>query len=189
MTARWILLASVALAACGCSSVPPAARAEGEEEITMQAQGWLAPKTLFDEPGLSRVPGDVAGVRCTFSNDKGTWTVAVPGKVKVKRSLQPLVIDCEGGDDQVGHAVLKCVSPQQKAYEHGQRTGTGSMLMVPAIIVATVLAPPAGAAAAAKWGVGMAISKLDEPDTRGLDPDLCSYAAGRMSILLTYRWP
>jgi hypothetical protein len=38
---------------------------------------------------------ELAGVKCTVSNDKGTWTLVTPGSVDVTRSKDDLNVSCE----------------------------------------------------------------------------------------------
>lgn len=40
----------------------------------------------------------VAGVGCVLSNDVGRWFVTSPGRVQIRKSAAPLVVDCRGGD-------------------------------------------------------------------------------------------
>jgi hypothetical protein len=38
---------------------------------------------------------ELAGVKCTVSNDKGTWSLVTPGSVNVTRSAHDLSVSCE----------------------------------------------------------------------------------------------
>ena len=38
---------------------------------------------------------DIAGARCSLTNDKGTWYVTSPGSVSVHRSYDTLNVSCE----------------------------------------------------------------------------------------------
>ena len=38
---------------------------------------------------------EVAGVGCVLSNQAGRWFVVAPGRVKVRKSVHPLVVDCK----------------------------------------------------------------------------------------------
>ncbi|UGQ47693.1 hypothetical protein [Massilia endophytica] len=40
----------------------------------------------------------VAGVGCVLSNDVGRWFVTSPGRVQIRKSAAPLVVDCRSGD-------------------------------------------------------------------------------------------
>ena len=43
---------------------------------------------------------DVAGAKCTLSNDKGTWYTTSPGSVMVRRSYNDMMVNCalDGSD-------------------------------------------------------------------------------------------
>lgn len=49
---------------------------------------------------------DVAGAKCSLTNDKGTWYVTTPGSVTVRRSYNELAVNCalEGFDNGVSIA-------------------------------------------------------------------------------------
>jgi uncharacterized protein YceK len=49
---------------------------------------------------------DVAGARCTLSNDKGQWFATTPGSVTVRRSYSAMAVDCKS-DGAVGVASVK----------------------------------------------------------------------------------
>lgn len=60
--------------------------------------------TLFDsteQTVLVRTVLDhqqVSGIGCVLSNDKGRWFITSPGRVTVRKSTQPLVVDCRRED-------------------------------------------------------------------------------------------
>lgn len=57
----------------------------------------------------------VSGIGCVLANDKGRWFVTSPGRATVRKSTQPLVVDCRREDvwayDQV--------DPRQNASKWG----------------------------------------------------------------------
>ncbi|MCE3264272.1 MAG: hypothetical protein K0R43_3351 [Pseudoduganella sp.] len=40
----------------------------------------------------------VSGIGCVLTNDKGRWFVTSPGRATVRKSTQPLVVDCRRED-------------------------------------------------------------------------------------------
>jgi len=40
----------------------------------------------------------VSGVGCMLSNDVGRWFVTAPGRVAIRKSTQPLIVDCRQAD-------------------------------------------------------------------------------------------
>jgi hypothetical protein len=54
-----------------------------------------------------RAGEQVAGANCKLVNDKGTWFVATPGTVTVRRSYNPLDVRCEKPGEPVGMASVQ----------------------------------------------------------------------------------
>ena len=52
---------------------------------------------------------DIAGARCSLSNDKGQWFATTPGSVTVRRSYAALAVDCKN-DAALGKAEVKSVT-------------------------------------------------------------------------------
>ena len=52
---------------------------------------------------------DVAGAKCSLSNDKGQWFATTPGSVTVRRSYAALAVDCKN-DAAVGVVEVKSVT-------------------------------------------------------------------------------
>jgi len=52
---------------------------------------------------------DIAGARCSLSNDKGQWFATTPGSVTVRRSYAALAVDCKS-DAALGKAKVKSVT-------------------------------------------------------------------------------
>ena len=69
----------------------------------------------------------VAGIGCVLSNDAGRWFVTSPGRVQIRKSTQPLTVDCRKDDvwsyDQIG--------PKQNASRWGNillTAGAGQLI-------------------------------------------------------------
>jgi len=69
----------------------------------------------------------VAGIGCVLSNDTGRWFVTSPGRVQIRKSTQPLTVDCRKDDvwafDQIG--------PKQNASRWGNillTAGAGQLI-------------------------------------------------------------
>jgi hypothetical protein len=72
---RLCALAPLAAALCGCATVTDS----NEQEMLVRA--------VIDAR-------EVSGVACTLSNPAGRWFVVAPGRVTIRKSVEPLHIDC-----------------------------------------------------------------------------------------------
>lgn len=95
-------------------------------------------------------------LKCVVSNDKGKWPVDVPGTVRVRRSPDPLHIECEepSGARLSNSNEIAIDSRDARAEEAAKRygiVGTG----VGVGLLGTVAMGPAGLLYAAAGGVGM----------------------------------
>ena len=85
VTAMTAVLGTVALAGC-------ATMTEGDEQ-------YVVMMTVLDHQ-------QVAGIGCVLSNDRGRWFVTSPGRVQIRKSTQPLTVDCRKDDvfarDEIG---------------------------------------------------------------------------------------
>jgi hypothetical protein len=70
-----LLAACAAAALAGCATVFDT----NEQEIAV--------RTVLDHR-------EVAGVGCVLSNQAGRWFVMAPGRVTIRKSVYPLVVDC-----------------------------------------------------------------------------------------------
>lgn len=160
---------AIALVA-GCASTPPPAITEGEEEFEMIAHEHVIER---DPTSGTQLPGaafsTVEGLLCTLSNDKGTWTVTTPGKVRLARSSRPLQVECRKEGYRTLKWSVRCVSPRQSAQEGSSHEAALLLAMAPLVAIAPPaalwLAPEAaGIGAQAAYGAGA-----------GPRADLCSY--------------
>ena len=80
---------------------------------------------------------EIAGARCTRSNDKGNWLVTSPAVVEVHRSRNAIVVDCEAADHLRGRQSAQAsVGPIDygSAFE-GINFATGAIYSYPGRIV------------------------------------------------------
>lgn len=82
MTSR---LSRFAFAALAAAAFPACATLFGSTEQTVMVQ------TVLDHQ-------QVSGIGCVLSNDRGRWFVTSPGRATVRKSTQPLVVDCRRED-------------------------------------------------------------------------------------------
>lgn len=69
----------------------------------------------------------VAGIGCVLSNDRGRWFVTSPGRVQIRKSTQPLTVDCRK-DDVSAHDEI---GPHQNASRWGNillTAGAGQLI-------------------------------------------------------------
>ena len=119
--------------------------------------------------------------RCTLVNDKGSWTVATPGKARILLSSQPLKVECVKEGFRPTSETLKCVSlHQQSARRFNVHSGV-ALAMIPLAVAAAPVYPPA-AAQFAMYGVihgaGAAIEHRSSPT----GPNVCTYV-GALVVL------
>lgn len=79
--------ATLALLLAGCAT------------LTESTEQYVMVQTVLDHQ-------QVAGIGCVLSNDAGRWFVTSPGRVRIRKSTQPLTVDCRLNDvyayDQIG---------------------------------------------------------------------------------------
>ncbi|MBB3223146.1 hypothetical protein [Pseudoduganella umbonata] len=67
--------------------------------LTESTEQYVMVQTVLDHQ-------QVAGIGCVLSNDTGRWFVTSPGRVRIRKSTQPLTVDCRLDDvvayDQIG---------------------------------------------------------------------------------------
>lgn len=76
-----------------------AAAASGCATMTESTEQYVMMQTVLDHQ-------PVAGIGCVLSNDVGRWFVTSPGRVQIRKSTQPLAVDCRQNDvwaiDEIG---------------------------------------------------------------------------------------
>lgn len=109
---------AIAVATSGCSSVAPAPVPPGSAtsvrqyidvtphkggDSVLQTSGFRLGSYGRNEPTIEAA--------CTASNDRGSWTIAAPGRLEVISSTAPLKISCSGIGYRESSIELKCRSP------------------------------------------------------------------------------
>ena len=155
---------SVLLAACAATP-PPAA--EGEEMLSVRA--WAAP----DYPGARGGP-EMRGVRCTMSNDKGSWVAITPAKVPVLTSRAPLEIECTADGYKPMNASFRC-----RTLREIQRSRAAGVLLLPFALITA----PSGIASVMVGLSGQATPAQDEPPWQFEAGPPCSY--GNIAVSLS----
>jgi len=59
--------------------------------LTESTEQYVLVQTVLDHQ-------QVSGIGCMLSNDVGRWFVTSPGRVAIRKSTQPLVVDCRQAD-------------------------------------------------------------------------------------------
>lgn len=171
---RASLASMVLVLACACASAPPEPLREGEEDLDIVAVTWTSKPDLFAAPGPLRVPERLEGVQCTLSNDKGTWKVTVPSRVKVRRSAAPLAIDCAGEGFSPWHEERRCVSERERNYERQKVEMPLTIALLPLAIAAAPVAPGLALQAGSQAAIGAA-GMAGSHIAASSRPDVCSY--------------
>jgi hypothetical protein len=70
-----------------CALAPLAAALAGCATVTDSNEQEMLVRAMLDER-------EVAGVACVLSNPAGRWVVVAPGRVTIRKSAEPLHIDC-----------------------------------------------------------------------------------------------
>ena len=93
---RWEPVVAIALLVpASCATAPATtAIAEGDEEIAITAYQTVAESEPFSGSLTGFRMEPIEGASCVLHNDRGTWTVTTPAKVRVARSLAPLEFEC-----------------------------------------------------------------------------------------------
>jgi hypothetical protein len=125
----------------------------------------IKPEQIIRVSAIDELGQALTGLRCTLNNDKGQWSLELPGEAEVLRSSQPLHIECpdiEGGAAVQGH-VDAIDERKQRAKKSAMRYGAagavlallfaGGPLAPAAIIYMAVLGAATGGAGAAGRGV------------------------------------
>ena len=172
-------LALALLGSVGCATTSDrTASAEGEEEISITAYETVAETQAFSGSltGFRMEPID--GASCVLHNDRGTWTVTTPAKVRVLRSLEPLEFECSREGYGVVRGRMKCLTTEQRnapgdAFAMFQLFTFGP-LAIAAAPVAPGIALQAGSQALFA-GAGLAVSR----SSQSKDRNVCSYLGVR----------
>lgn len=88
--------------------------------LTEPVEQYVMVQTVLDHQ-------QVAGVGCVLANDAGRWFVTSPGRVRIRKSTQPLAVDCRLNDVYV----YDQVSPKQNSSRWGNillTAGTGQFI-------------------------------------------------------------
>ncbi|WP_207221247.1 hypothetical protein [Pseudoduganella lutea] len=88
--------------------------------LTESTEQYVMVQTVLDHQ-------QVAGIGCVLSNDIGRWFVTSPGRVRVRKSTQPLTVDCRLNDVYV----YDQISPKQNSSRWGNillTAGTGQFV-------------------------------------------------------------
>jgi len=78
-TASLLAAALIGTAAAGCAT------------LTESTDQYVLVQTILDHQPVS-------GIGCMLSNDVGRWFVTTPGRVAIRKSTQPLIVDCRQAD-------------------------------------------------------------------------------------------
>lgn len=103
-----LLAAALAVVLAGCAT------------LTEPVEQYVMVQTVLDHQ-------QVAGVGCVLANDAGRWFVTSPGRVRIRKSTQPLAVDCRLNDVYV----YDQVSPKQNSSRWGNillTAGTGQFI-------------------------------------------------------------
>ena len=125
----------------------------------------LKPEQTLRVIAVDELGQAVTGLHCTLSNDRGQWTMELPGEVEVLRSSEPLYIECP--DSNGGAAVQGRVDAiderKERAKKSARRYGAagavfalvfaGGPLAPAAIVYMAALGGVTGGAGAAGRGV------------------------------------
>ncbi|HET9651233.1 MAG TPA: hypothetical protein VFP36_03535 [Usitatibacter sp.] len=151
-------IAIAALLIAACASTPPGG-GQGEEPLTVRA--WEAP----EYPGARGGP-EVAGVRCTLSNDKGSWTAITPATVTVQTSTASLDVECRAEGYKPMRASLRC-----RSLHEAQGKRAAAVLLLPLAALVPLTALPSIAV-----GLSRQATPVDqEPAQRSASRYPCSY--------------
>jgi hypothetical protein len=174
--ARFLLPILLAMAGCATAPVPrdaPVAK-PGHQLFHLKAVTWT--ESPGDFPG--RVPtavhfDELAGVRCTARNARGSWVVTTPGtlEVPIGEGAGALGIDCESDGYGREHAEFRCLTPRARSALYGAlgglrvvgMMGPAAIVAAPVVVIGALLAGPLAGGA-----VGAAVA--------GPDADTCNYA-------------
>ena len=102
------------------------------------------------------------GLRCTLRNDRGQWSVEVPGRVEVLRSAAPLRIECidSAGAPALQADVAATDERRERAGTAATRYGVVGAVFTPLFLGTLALGPAAivymGVTAAVAAGAGAA---------------------------------
>ena len=165
----------VMLAACAA----PSTYVEGDEDLVVRTRTWSRAQAAPYSPGQLSVPDEVKMAQCVLRNDKGTWNARSFEAVRVTRSHEPLVVECEHEGFPSERVVVPCISPRQKSQAVNGFVIGRSLALIPLAL----LVPPLAIAAA----VPLAGASVISGATMGPNPDLCGY--GDVWMILTPRWP
>ena len=147
-----------------CASVP--AVVEGEEDLSVGAlqrvRDW--------DPNSGMVAGraieGVDGVRCTMTNDKGSWSAITPAIVRVRRSPRPLQFECTKEGYAPSSGTLECLTPRQRQQRLRADGAAASLALAPLVLL--------GPGAAIQWlEIPIATALAGSP--LGDDADVCTY--------------
>lgn len=78
-TASLLVPALIGVAVAGCAT------------LTESTEQYVLVQTVLDHQ-------QVSGIGCMLSNDVGRWFVTSPGRVAIRKSTQPLIVDCRQAD-------------------------------------------------------------------------------------------
>ena len=173
MLARQLLPPVLAGLAIACASTPISPAAAEEEEINVTVAIWSSALEPMITPGLLW-PERLEGVACTLRNDRGTWSATAPGRVKVLRSSDPLVVDCTADGYKPYHETRRCIPKAElERQAHGHEVPL-LLMLVPFTIVAAPIAPQLAAQAGAQAAMG-AVSLATSHGAVEQNPGLCTY--------------
>lgn len=175
----------ILLVLAGCASAPGELITDGEEDLIVEAQQWVTPTEGMLGFGTA-MPTILAleaveGARCTLVNDKGSWTVATPGKARIRVSSQPLAVECAKEGFRPARETLKCVSLHQQSARRTNVQGAFALAMIPLAVAAAPVYPPAAAQFAiygAMHGAGAALEHRSRPT----GPNVCTYVGARLVL-------
>jgi len=121
--------ALAALAALGgCATMAPSSPAgtmgpDGAQSLQVSTHDWALRQAGF--PGqLARYERhEIRDAHCTAANDRGTWTVATPGELRIRASAAPLRIACRKEGYRESSVELRCLAPGERGALEGMLFG------------------------------------------------------------------
>jgi len=172
----------ILLALAGCASAPAELITDGEEDLMVETNQWVAPTGMLGF-GTATAPTlrILEGARCTLSNDKGSWTVATPGTARIRLSSQPLKVECVKEGFRPASETLKCVSLRQQSATRTNVQGAFALAMIPLAVAAAPIYPPA-AAQFALYGAMHGAGAVMEHRSAPTGPNVCTYV-GALVVL------
>ncbi len=107
---------AIAMAAGGCAitSPPPKASMQFIQVTAHDSAPVFPPRSAGIEDGTIGANAPSIAATCTATNDRGSWTIAAPGRLEIIPSNAPLKITCGAEGYLESSAQLACLTPQAR---------------------------------------------------------------------------